>query len=114
MIELAPAEAKPEIAGLLADHLTELGVDEQYQYIPQYWAEPANRYAYLIRHCSFVAGFAFVRRTDRLEVAEFYVIPKFRRIGVGRSVLRSRWVRHIAEGSKSERIEFNFESIGAH
>lgn len=60
-----------------------------YPYLDAYWQEPGDRYPYLITANRTTAGFAFVNHHSRLNtpytksVAEFYILPEFRRSGVG-------------------------------
>ncbi|WP_299485954.1 GNAT family N-acetyltransferase [Acaryochloris sp. IP29b_bin.137] len=142
-VEAAPLAAKPQIGSMLSAYLAELGVGEPYQYFHQYWVEPGHRYPFLIRHHSGLAGFALVRHVERFEMAEFYIVPGFRRAGIGRfaveelvrkftglwvirafpgnerallfwrSALRSHCIKHLVEGSEGERVVFTFESLGA-
>ena len=62
----------------------------RYWPLPFYWKEP-GRYAYLIRADSVLAGFALAYQVEwRQEtpvywMAEFFVLRRYRRAGVGRS-----------------------------
>jgi predicted acetyltransferase len=81
-----------------------------YRYLDHYWTEP-DRLPFLLRVEGKLAGFALVRRpdadgvADTLDMAEFFVLRKYRRAGVGRqaalalfSALPGRWeVRETAE-----------------
>lgn len=69
-----------------------------YAQLPLYWSEPERRFAYLIRYGEKLAGFALAKRgspltsdPDTLDVAEFFVVRKFRRFGVGRAAARLLW-----------------------
>lgn len=69
-----------------------------YAQLPLYWSETERRFAYVIRYGERVAGFALVKRgspvspdPDTLDVAEFFVLRKFRRCGVGRAAARLLW-----------------------
>ncbi|MEO7966131.1 MAG: GNAT family N-acetyltransferase, partial [Gemmatimonadaceae bacterium] len=90
-----------------------LGADGRYGYaaLPRYWAEPERRYAFLVRVDSQVAGFVLVHRgspavddPDVLDVAEFFVMRRYRRAGVGQRVasllwrqLPGRWTVRVSE-----------------
>jgi predicted acetyltransferase len=91
----------------------QLGPDGRFGYarLPLYWSEPEKRYPFLIKCGGSVAGFALVTRgspvtddpTD-LDVAEFFVLRRYRRSGVGREAARAlwdtipgRWVVRVAE-----------------
>ncbi|HEX2872998.1 MAG TPA: GNAT family N-acetyltransferase [Polyangiaceae bacterium] len=78
----------------------ELGDNGRFGYakLPLYWAEPERRFAFVIRHADRVAGFALATRgspvatdPDTLDVAEFFVLRKYRRLGVGREAARLLW-----------------------
>ena len=55
-----------------------------YKWIDHYWTEE-DRYPFLIRCNTHLAGFALVRRLDVNvhSMAEFFVMKKYRRLGVG-------------------------------
>ncbi len=59
-----------------------------YRYFDQYWTEP-ERHAFIVRVDSRLAGFAFVREIgvnegERIHsLAEFFIMRKYRRQGVG-------------------------------
>jgi predicted acetyltransferase len=93
----------------------ELGPDGRFGYphLARYWAEPGRRFAFVIRCGARVAGFALATRgspaTDDPEVfdvAEFFVLRRFRRAGVGRHAARllwrrfpGRWTVRVSEGN---------------
>lgn len=105
--------ATPADAGLLANLLelyihdvcdvfpaVELGDDGRFGYapLPLYWSEPERRFAYVIRYGERIAGFALAKRgspvtpdPETLDVAEFFVLRKLRRFGVGRAAARLLW-----------------------
>jgi predicted acetyltransferase len=58
-----------------------------YRYLNQYWTE-ANRHPFLLRCDGNWAGFALVRSGDPHDMAEFFVMRKYRRSGVGREAAR--------------------------
>jgi predicted acetyltransferase len=53
-----------------------------YRYLEHYWIEPA-RHPYLIEVEGHIAGIVLLRIGQPSEVAEFLVLPKYRRCGVG-------------------------------
>jgi predicted acetyltransferase len=93
----------------------ELGPDGRFGYpkLALYWSEPASRFAYLVRSGGRVAGFVLATRgspasTDPevFDVAEFFVLRRYRRSGVGRRAalllwqrLPGRWTVRVAEGN---------------
>jgi predicted acetyltransferase len=119
--------ATPEDATLLANLLElyshdlsdtfglELGRDGRfgYQNLPLYWSEPERRFPFLIRWGSQVAGFAFATRglqasidIDAFDVAEFFVLRRYRKSGVGRRAafllwnrFASRWIVRVSEAN---------------
>lgn len=65
-----------------------------YPYLDAYWAEP-GRVAYLLRADDELAGLALVRRVEAVShLAEFLVLPKFRRAGVGTEAARQVFAAH--------------------
>jgi predicted acetyltransferase len=54
-----------------------------YRYLDHYWTEE-DRAAFLLQVDGHWAGFALVRRTAPFDMAEFFVMRKYRRRGIGR------------------------------
>jgi predicted acetyltransferase len=93
----------------------ELGPDGRVGYpaLHLYWSEPERRFAFLIRYAGRVSGFALVTRgspltedPEVLDVAEFFVLRRYRRRGVGRRAARllwdrlpGKWTVRVAEGN---------------
>jgi predicted acetyltransferase len=93
----------------------ELGADGRFGYakLPLYWSEPERRFPFLIRCDARVAGFALVTRgspasedPNVFDVAEFFVMRRYRRSGVGRRAavllwnrLPGRWLVRVSEGN---------------
>ena len=93
----------------------DIGADGRFGYdrLPLYWSEPERRFAFLIRHGGRIAGFALATRgspvsddPDVLDVAEFFVLRRYRRAGVGRRAacllwnrLAGRWTVRVSEGN---------------
>ena len=104
-IELQPASIndKPVLRNLLELYQYDFSeyensdIDEHglygYRYLDHYWTDP-NRYAYLVKVDGILAGFAMLRVIHESpgnpihSVAEFFVMRKYRRRGVGREVAR--------------------------
>jgi len=86
-----------------------------YGRLPLYWSEPARRFPFLIRCDARVVGFALATRgspasddPDDLDVAEFFVLRRYRRSGVGRRAafllwdrLPGHWIVRVSEGNRS-------------
>lgn len=99
--------ATPDMSPLL-ENLLELK-------LPLYWTDPVARHIFLIKYGSRVAGFAMATRGSpasprptNLDVAEFFVLRAFRRLGVGRQAafmlwdtIRGRWVVRVVETNES-------------
>src|SRR6185295_340586 len=95
--------------------LIELGTDGRFGYdpLPLYWSEPERRFPFLIRCGGRVAGFVLVTRgspasddPDVFDVAEFFILRRYRRCGVGRFAaflvwnrLPGRWIVRVSEGN---------------
>jgi len=91
----------------------ELGPDGRFGYekLALYWSEPERRFPFLLRSGHRLAGFAFVTRgspasddPDVFDVAEFFVVRRYRRCGLGRqaasqlwSRLAGRWIVRVSE-----------------
>jgi predicted acetyltransferase len=80
----------------------ELGADGRFGYekLALYWSEPERHFPFLIRWDSRVVGFALVTRgspvsddPNVLDVAEFFVLRRYRRSGVGRHAAMLLWTR---------------------
>lgn len=78
-----------------------LGPDGRFGYknLALFWAD-ANRHPFLIRVDGSLAGFAFVTRgsvissdTDVWDMTEFFIVRRFRRLGVGTTAARAIWER---------------------
>ncbi len=120
--------AKPSEAVLLSNLLelyiydlsevfptVELGADGRFGYekLPLYWSETGDRFPFLIRLDAQVVGFVLAARgspaTDDPEVfdiAEFFVIRRHRRCGVGRRAafllwnrVPGRWIVRVSGGN---------------
>jgi predicted acetyltransferase len=92
-----------------------LGPDGRFGYpaLPLYWSEPERRFAFLIRVDGQVAGFVLATRGSPaanpqvLDVAEFFVLRRYRRQGFGQRAVRLLWNRlpgpwtvRVAEGNQ--------------
>jgi len=120
--------AKPEHAALLS-HLVELylhdlsdifpidlGPDGRFGYdrLPLYFEEPERRFPFVIRADGHPAGFALVTRGSPvtedpadLDIAEFFVMRRYRRSGVGRAAafqlwdrMPGPWIVRVSEGNQ--------------
>jgi predicted acetyltransferase len=67
-----------------------------YEYFDLYWIED-ERVPYLIRADGKVAGIAFVRLGPPHEMAEFFILNRWRRLGVGRIAARHIFDSHAGE-----------------
>ena len=95
----------------------ELGPDGRFGYphLPLYWSEPERRFAYVIRSGPHVAGFAMAVRgspvmedPDVYDIAEFFVMRRYRHGGVGRQAamllwqaLPGKWTVRVSEGNRA-------------
>jgi predicted acetyltransferase len=95
--------------------LVELGEDGRFGYekLPLYWSEPEHRFPFLIRCGTRVVGFVLVTRgspvsnePDVFDVAELFVMRRYRRSGVGRRAilllwdrLPGRWIVRVSDGN---------------
>jgi predicted acetyltransferase len=95
----------------------ELGADGRFGYerLPLYWSEPERRFPFLLRYGGRLAGFALVTcgspasdDPEDFDVAEFFVVRRYRRCGVGRRAafllwdrFAVRWIVRVSEGNQS-------------
>jgi predicted acetyltransferase len=99
----------------------ELGADGRFGYekLPLYWSEPERRFPFLIRCGIRVVGFALITHgspasddPDDFDVAEFFVVRRHRRHGVGRRAACLLWnrfaVRWIVRVSEENRGGYHF------
>jgi predicted acetyltransferase len=122
-LELASPRDAPRIANLMELYLhdmsetfpIEVGDDGRFGYekLPLYWSEPDRRFPFLIHADGRVAGFALVTKGSPVsddpsvfDIAEFFVLRRVRRHGVGRQAafalwnrLAGRWIVRVSEGN---------------
>lgn len=110
-VEVDPAlrEHAPILANLLelyAHDFSEflnldIGADGRFGYesLPLYWSEP-NRHPFLIRVDGKLAGLALVKRGSEIsgnpavwDIAEFFVLRRYRRQGIGMLAAHEVWMR---------------------
>jgi predicted acetyltransferase len=89
-----------------------------YAHLPSYWKEP-GRHPFLIKVNDNLAGFVFIRQGSQVtgdenmwDVAEFFILRRYRRSGVGMlaahdiwSRFRGRWEVRVME-QNSPALEF--------
>src|SRR5450755_3396437 len=80
-------------------HDLELGEDGRFGYdsLPLYWSDP-NRHPFLIRSEGKLAGFVLVKQVSSgnemvWDMAEFLVVRKYRKRGIGAAVANNIWKR---------------------
>jgi predicted acetyltransferase len=80
----------------------ELGSDGRFGYkdLPLYWSQPERRFPFLIRCDGRVAGFVLATRGSSvsadpnvMDIAEFFVLRRYRRSSVGRRAAALLWTR---------------------
>ncbi len=87
------------------------------EYFDAYWLEP-ERYPFFIKHADKLVGFALIRQLnqDQHSVAEFFVMKKYRRLGIGKraafllfDMFQSEW--HIAQEHNNLAAQTFWKSI---
>ncbi len=82
-------------------HDLDLGADGRfgYKHLPLYWSEPC-RHPFLVRIDSKLAGFVLVKKGSEVsgsetvwDMAEFFVIRRYRRRGIGTQIAHEVWRR---------------------
>ena len=95
----------------------ELGADGRFGYpkLSLYWSEPERRFAFIVRYEGRIVGFAFATLgspatddPDVSDVAEFFVIRRYRRNGVGREAAKLLWT--LRPGKWTVRVSENNSS----
>jgi len=113
-IELTPAGAaeRPLLSGLLQQYLAgfaafraqrpEADGTYAYPYLDAYFTEAAREACLLLRDGS-PAGFTMTRRlgSGAREVSEFFVLPRYRRLGLGRAAALRLLHRHPGDWALS-------------
>lgn len=117
-IDAATAEERDVVARLLELYAHDFSerngadVDDDgrygYRYLDAYWAE-ADRHPFLFRVDGRLAGFALVRSGPPHDMAEFFVLRKYRRGGVGTDAARSVFARFPGEWQ----VRQQYENAGA-
>jgi len=75
-----------------------------YKYLDHYWTEP-DRHPFLFQVDGRWAGFALVRSGPPHDMAEFFVMRKYRRSGIGREAARAVFARFPGEWQVREERE---------
>ena len=79
-----------------------------YRLLDAYWTDPTRR-PFLVRVDGHLAGFALVRTGDPHDMAEFFVMRKYRRSGVGIDAARAVFARFPGPWQTRQQ----FENVGA-
>ena len=105
-VDDATVEEQAVVAQLLELYLhdfseftaAEVGDDGRfvYDHLDRYWAEP-DRHPFLVRVDGRLAGYALVRSGAPHDMAEFFVMRKYRRGGVGAAAARALFARFPGE-----------------
>jgi predicted acetyltransferase len=110
-LEAAAPDEMPLLANLLELYQHDLsecfgvdvGIDGRFGYarLPLYWSEPERHFPFLIRSGPRLAGFALATLGSPVsddpnvhDVAEFFVLRRYRRAGVGRQAAHLLWNRY--------------------
>lgn len=105
----ATSEQQPILANLLElyvhdfseHHDVELNADGRFGYtkLPLYWLEP-NRHPFLVMADRKLAGLVLVKKGSEIsgddnvwDVAEFFVVRRYRRRGIGTAIAHKIWSR---------------------
>ncbi len=97
----------------------ENGLYADYPYLEDYWKEPNHRYPYVIKKNEKYVGFVLVKFNESEErsyfsIAEFFILKKYRREGIGKAVAnkifnlhKGQWEVHQIESNKPAQIFWN-------
>lgn len=111
-LQFIPVNQKPVLENLLQYYfydftefnsadVTETGKFGDYPYTHLYWEEE-GRYPYFIQFDGKLAGFTLVSQEQSeiktyFSISEFFVLKKFRRLGVGREAAVTAFSKHRGE-----------------
>ncbi|MCR8843306.1 GNAT family N-acetyltransferase [Paenibacillus sp. SC116] len=75
------------------------GLFGAYPYLDSYWEDESHRFPYIIKQEGKYAGFILVRFVESEErnfftIAEFFVMKKYRKAGIGRAVAKQVFNSH--------------------
>jgi len=67
------------------------GLFEAYKFLDEYWKDNNNRFPYIIQKDKKYAGFVLVKFIESAQrkyfsIAEFFVMKKYRREGIGKTI----------------------------
>ena len=110
-LELAPASEAPLVANLLELYQYDLSEIFQldvgpggrfgYERLPLYWSESLHRFPFLIKLDGRVVGFALATLGSPasddprvFDVAEFFILRRYRHRGVGKRAAHLLWDQH--------------------
>jgi predicted acetyltransferase len=94
----------------------ENGLYGAYPYLEDYWTEANHRFPYVIKQDDKYAGFVLVRFIESEErnyfsIAEFFIMKKYRKAGIGKSVAKQifnlhkgQWEVYQIESNKPAQI----------
>jgi predicted acetyltransferase len=82
------------------------GKYDTYEYLDEYW-NSKDRYPYLFKVQGNLAGFVFVRFVEEepkyyYSIAEFFVMKKYRRVGIGKKVAKRIFDLHKGDWEVSQ------------
>jgi len=95
------------------------GLFKPYSNFENYWDESPNRWPYIIKDEEKLIGFVFVRFIETGEagyfsIAEFFILKKYRRKGIGKSISfdifnlhKGRWEVFQKENNKPAQLFWN-------
>jgi predicted acetyltransferase len=107
-----------DFSEFVACEVEEDGLFEAYPHLKEYWKEN-NRFPYVIKKDEKYAGFVLVRfieseKRDYFSVAEFFILKKYRRAGIGKSVAaqifnlhKGQWEVYQKESNKPAQLFWN-------
>ena len=95
------------------------GLYNDYPFLGDYWEEENHRFPYIIMKDEKYVGFVLVRfiegdKREYFSIAEFFILKKYRQMGIGKSVAnqifnlhRGQWEVYQKESNKPAQIFWN-------
>lgn len=98
-----------DFSEFIGGDVNETGLYEPYTDLANYWNEGDRKFPYIIKSGGKYAGFVLVKKMesnkDGYTIAEFFIMRKYRRTGIGRNI-----AKQIFNGSKGEWEVFQRET----
>jgi len=95
------------------------GLFAAYPFLEEYWKEEDHKFPYIVKKGEKYAGFVLVRfieseKRNYFSIAEFFILKKYRREGIGKSIAeqifnlhKGQWEVYQKESNKPAQLFWN-------